>query len=133
MAETPDGPKIAGRIPRTVEGRVGATDGVGQTADPVKILQDYLQGGGSLPANAVYVKLTTPLGVAIIDPFAAAADPTSQGILQTLGIGVEIGFGPAPAAALEEAAAHPLMGNLQTAGLVVGGLALLWMLTGSRR
>jgi hypothetical protein len=44
----------------------------------------------------MYIKLTTPLGDAIVDPFAAAQDSTTQQIMQRLGIGVTVGFGPAP-------------------------------------
>ena len=56
-------------------------------------LQELLQPG------LVYLKLTTPLGDAAIDPFAAAQDSRTQQIMQALGLGVEIGFGPVPAIA----------------------------------
>jgi hypothetical protein len=81
--------------------------------------------GQLIPPGTVYVALTTPLGNAYIDPFAAAQDPTTQRVLQALGIGVTFGVGPVPQ---EIAAAPSLVSNLGVIGLVVGGFLLLRLL-----
>ena len=81
--------------------------------------------GQVIPPGTVYVALTTPLGNAYIDPFAAAQDERTQQILQGLGIGVTFGVGPVPA---EIAGAPSLVENLKVIGLVVGGFLLLRML-----
>lgn len=76
----------------------------------------------------VYVAVRSPLGVAVVDPFAASQDETTNQIMQRLGITVEVGFGPPPAGLLEEAAAAPLSEGLKMAGLLLlGGLGLLFL------
>ncbi len=86
-------------------------------------------GDGSLvPPGVVYVGLRTPIGSAVIDPFAAAQDPQTQRILQALGIDVTIGLGSPPPELAEE---PPLGRNLAILGLL--GVGVLLMAFSGRR
>jgi hypothetical protein len=77
----------------------------------------------TLGPGLMYVQLATPLGTAVIDPFAAAQDATTQAIMQRLGIQVTIGFGPAPA---PDPASGDLFANLSLAiPLALGAIAFL--------
>ena len=79
-----------------------------------------------VPPGTMYVGLSTPLGNAVIDPFAAAQDPATQSLLQALGITVTIGLGTPPASFT----AGPALGeSLKTLALVGGGLLLVFLLS----
>lgn len=77
---------------------------------------------GTIPPGAMYIRITSPLGIATVDPFAAAQDAQTQAIMQRLGIGVTIGFGPAPAPQPGEASLAKNLSIGLTLGL--GALAL---------
>jgi hypothetical protein len=84
---------------------------------------------GVIPPGLVYVQLDTPLGQAIVDPFAAAQDSTTQSIMQALGVHVTLGLGPAPVPAAET----PMLAeNLTAIGVVGVGLLALWLMTRGR-
>lgn len=88
-------------------------------------LQDLLTAvqAGTVPAGLVYVRVISPLGVATVDPFAASQDPTTQAIMQRLGIQVEMGFGQAPAPQPGEAS---LLTNLSIGATIgIGAVAYL--------
>jgi hypothetical protein len=70
-----------------------------------------------IPQGIAHVILRTPIGIWAVDP-AAPPDPTVSGIMQALGIGVELKLG-----GLTEADLHApsLPSNL---ALLLGGLAL---------
>ncbi len=72
----------------------------------------------TLGAGLMYVKLATPIGVAVVDPFASAQDPTTSAIIQRLGIHMTIGFGPAPA---PEPGETSLLSNLSVLGTLAAG------------
>lgn len=80
---------------------------------------------GQLPASVfdalgpglLYVKLSTPIGVAIVDPFAPP-DPTTQKIMERLGIQLTVGVGAAPAPSADEGS---LVRNLSLGGLLAAG------------
>lgn len=104
----PNGTARVGQLPETL------TDAISQA----------ISGGGLIPPGTMYVGLTTPLGNAVIDPFAAAQDPATQQILNALGITVTIGLGTPP----PSLTAGPALGeNLKTLALVGGGLLLLYL------
>lgn len=75
-----------------------------------------------LGPGLMYVKLSTPIGVAVVDPFAPP-DPTTHAIMQRLGIEVTVGFGDAPPATPGEGS---LVRNLSLGGLLgAGALAFI--------
>lgn len=82
----------------------------------------------SIPPGTVHLVLTTPLGTAIVDPFAPDAGAV-KAMLDQIGVGLTVRMGPPTA---EELAQPSLASNLSTLGLVLGGLALFWIV-GRRR
>lgn len=82
-----------------------------------------------VPPGTVHLVLTTPLGTAILDPFAPP-DPTTTQVLQALGIGVTVRLGPPSA---EEVGQPSLGENLKVLGLLAGGALLFYMTTRRRR
>lgn len=100
---------------------------VGQLPDTLsEAISQAISGGGLIPPGTMYVGLTTPLGNAVIDPFAAAQDQATQNVLNALGITVTFGLGTPPPALT----AGPALGeNLKTLALVGGGLVLLFLLS----
>jgi hypothetical protein len=85
---------------------------------------DLAQLAGLLGPGMLYVKLATPLGSAVVDPFASAQDPTTQRIMQRLGIQLTVGFGPAPA---PEPGETNLFDNLMTGVPLALGAVVLWL------
>lgn len=90
------------------------------------------RGLGQLPdlgiaEGVMYIQVDTPLGSFAVDPFAASQSPTTQAVMQALGIHVTIGFGPTP----EPAQGASLTQNVGTLGLVAGA-ALLYYLARKR-
>lgn len=74
-----------------------------------------------------HVVLTTPIGTTIIDPLLSSQDETTQQFLQSLGIQVDVIFGPVPNDVLTRAATEPLGRNLG-AILAIAGVGLLWLM-----
>ncbi len=75
-----------------------------------------------LGPGLMYVKLSTRIGDAVVDPFGPT-DPTTQAIMDALGIHMTVGFGPAPAAV----AGSSLTSRLSFGAELAGG-ALLFLL-----
>ena len=102
-----------------------ARHGVGALGLTVTDFLTALQSG-TLPQDLVWVKLQTPLGQSIIYPLAAVQDPTTQAMLDALGITFEVGIGTA---------APPVTGPslFQNLGVIVLGGLLVALLVGGRR
>jgi hypothetical protein len=100
---------------------------VGQLPETLSdAISQAISGGGLIPPGTMYVGLTTPLGNAVIDPFAAAQDPATQNVLNALGITVTFGLGTPP----PSLTTGPALGeNLKTLALVGGGLLLVLLLS----
>lgn len=83
----------------------------------------------AIPPGALTVAVRTPLGVSYADPFAPGPSPVADTLKW---LGVEIAVYPGPPRQ-EDLDAASLGTNLTIAGLVIGGVAIMYLTRNRRR